>query len=99
MESSRLARQSRLGAILGESRDSDWGAPLESCCLVLNFEPRWTPPAPFRSSPGISLFEYSRLTLRLPLATLTPTLGTLLLRFPSGARPRPCVGGRPGSDC
>ena len=55
---------------------------------MLNFEPPRTPPGSLRGRParGISRFEYSRLPPRLPLATLTPTLGTPLLCFPSGAR-------------
>ena len=43
MESSLLARPSRLGAILGESRDGAWGMLPSASLLVLNFEPRWTP--------------------------------------------------------
>lgn len=43
MESSWLAWPSRLGAILGESRDGVWGVLPPASLQVLNFEPRWTP--------------------------------------------------------
>ena len=52
MESCRRARQSRLGAILGESRDGVWGESPSASLQVLNFEPCGLHWAPFSAGPG-----------------------------------------------